>query len=84
VIAQSTPRRLMGGLFEYEDLGAIEGLHGAGPGLARESAAESRLEALHATAALTPLVGRKEEVELLLRRWARAEGGDVWRFLGRV
>jgi hypothetical protein len=41
-----------------------------------ESDAESRFEALHTAAALTPLIGREEEVELLLRRWARAEGGE--------
>jgi predicted ATPase len=26
--------------------------------------------------ALTPLVGRDEEIDLLLRRWARAKAGD--------
>ena len=36
---------------------------------------ESRFEALHA-GALTPLVGREEESELLLRRWARAKAGE--------
>ncbi len=41
-----------------------------------ESGAESRFEALHAAAALTPLIGREKEVELLLRRWARAESGE--------
>ena len=41
----------------------------------RSSIVESRFEAFHA-ASLTPLVGREEEIELLLRRWARAKEGD--------
>ena len=35
----------------------------------------SRFEALHA-AGLTPLVGREEEIELLLRRWHQAKRGE--------
>ena len=41
----------------------------------RESALESRFEALHG-ATLTPLVGREEEIDLLLRQWHRAQRGD--------
>jgi len=41
----------------------------------RPSAVESRFEALRGSA-LTPLVGRDEEIEVLLRRWERAKGGD--------
>jgi len=41
----------------------------------RPSAVESRFEALRGSA-LTPLVGRDEEIDLLLRRWARAKAGD--------
>jgi hypothetical protein len=36
---------------------------------------ESRFEALHA-GGLTALVGREEELELLLRRWAKAKTGE--------
>jgi len=36
---------------------------------------ESRFDALHTTG-LTPLVGREEEIELLLRRWSRAKTGE--------
>jgi predicted ATPase len=39
------------------------------------AAAESRFEAFHSTT-LTPLVGRDEEVELLMRRWEQAKQGD--------
>src|SRR5262249_50217297 len=41
----------------------------------RPSAVESRFEALHASG-LTELVGREEELELLLRRWSRAKAGE--------
>jgi tetratricopeptide (TPR) repeat protein len=37
---------------------------------------ESRFDAAHGKVALTPLVGREEEVELLLRRWAQAKRGE--------
>jgi MoxR-like ATPase len=41
----------------------------------RPSVVESRLEALRGLA-LTRLVGRDEEIDLLLRRWARGKAGD--------
>ncbi len=78
VIAAST-RRLVGDLFEYRDLGAVEVKGIAGPMPAwqvlRPSVVASRFEALRGSA-LTRLVGRDEEIELLLRRWARAKAGD--------
>ena len=78
VIAEST-RKLVGNLFELEDL-AVQDLKGiAGPVRAwaalRPSSVESRFEALHASG-LTDLVGREEELELLLRRWAKAKSGE--------
>jgi class 3 adenylate cyclase len=78
VIAEGT-RRLLGNLFEFEDLGAKDLKGIARPVRAwaalRASSAEGRFEALH-TAGLTALVGRDEELELLLRRWSRAERGE--------
>jgi class 3 adenylate cyclase len=78
VIAAST-RRLVGDLFEYRDLGAVEVKGIAAPVPAwrvlGESIVASRFEALRGSA-LTRLVGREEEVDLLLRRWARAQAGD--------
>ena len=78
VIAEST-RKLLGNLFELEDLGAKDLKGIAGPVRAwaalRASSVESRFEALHATD-LTALVGREEELELLLRRWSRAKTGE--------
>jgi class 3 adenylate cyclase len=77
VIASST-RRLTGGLFEYRDLGTVA-LKGFAENVSTwqvlgAGAAESRFEALRATT--TPLVGRDEEIDLLLRRWVQAKGGD--------
>jgi class 3 adenylate cyclase/predicted ATPase len=78
VIAEGT-RRLLGNLFEFEDLGAKDLKGIAGPVRAwaalRASSAEGRFEALH-TAGLTELVGRDEELELLLRRWSRVRTGE--------
>jgi class 3 adenylate cyclase/predicted ATPase len=78
LIAEAT-RRLLGDLFEYRDLGAaaMKGFDAAVSvfEVLRPSAVESRFEALRA-AALTPLVGREEEIELLLRRWQRAASGE--------
>ena len=78
VIAEGT-RRLLGNLFEFEDLGAKDLKGIAGPVRAwaalRASSAEGRFEALHTTG-LTALVGREEELELLLRRWSRAKTGE--------
>ena len=78
VISEST-RRLLGSLFDLDDLGAkdLKGISGPVRAWAalRASSAESRFEALHATD-LTALVGREEETELLLRRWSRAKTGE--------
>src|SRR5216684_2922923 len=78
VIAEAT-RRLLGNLFELRDLGPKELKGIAGPVRAfaalRASSVESRFEAMHA-GGLTALVGRDEELELLLRRWARARTGE--------
>jgi class 3 adenylate cyclase len=78
VIAEGT-RRLLGNLFELDDLGAKELKGISGPIRAwaalRASSVEGRFEALHASG-LTALVGREEELEILLRRWARAKTGE--------
>src|SRR6516165_9953252 len=78
VIGEGT-RKLLGTLFELEDLGTkdLKGIVGPVRAWAalRASSVESRFEALHA-AGLTALVGREEEIELLLRRWSRAKSGE--------
>jgi class 3 adenylate cyclase/predicted ATPase len=78
IIADNT-RRLLGNLFDLRDLGARDLKGIATPvrhwAALRPSLVESRFEALHA-GGLTELVGREEELELLLRRWARAKTGE--------
>jgi predicted ATPase len=77
VIAEAT-RRLIGGLFQLSDLGTQEL-----KGIARETRAfevvrarslESRFEAMRG--ALTPFVGRDEEIERLLHLWGKAKDGE--------
>ena len=78
VMAEST-RTLLGNLFELEDLGAKDFKGIARPVRAwaalRASSVASRFEALHASG-LTELVGREEELEILLRRWSKAKTGE--------
>jgi class 3 adenylate cyclase len=78
VIAEST-RKLLGNLFELEDRGPQELKGIGGPvrawAVLRPASIESRFEALHASG-LTDLVGRDEELELLLRRWSKAKSGE--------
>ena len=77
VVAEST-RRQIGAVFEVADLGpqSLKGF--AEPQRAwrviAENRALGRFEALRSGA--TPLVGRDEELELLLRRWAQAKAGS--------
>jgi class 3 adenylate cyclase/predicted ATPase len=77
IIADST-RRLVGSVFEVEDRG-LKPLKGFGKPqrawrVLGESRFKSRFEALRS--AETPLVGRGEEIDLLLRRWAQAKTGE--------
>jgi predicted ATPase/class 3 adenylate cyclase len=78
VVISSSTHRLTGGLFDYRDLGtvALKGFAETVPAWQAlgASAAESRFEALRAST--TPLVGRGEEIDLLLRRWEQSKGGE--------
>jgi class 3 adenylate cyclase len=78
VIAEST-RKLLGNLFELQDLGTqdLKGIEAPMRAWAalRQASVESRFEALHATG-FTALVGREEELALLLRRWSTAKTGE--------
>jgi class 3 adenylate cyclase/predicted ATPase len=77
VIADAT-RRQIGNLFDLRYLGPqmLKGFAGATPvwQVISESAVASRFEALRSH--VMPLVGRDEEIELLLRRWAQAKSGE--------
>jgi DNA-binding winged helix-turn-helix (wHTH) protein len=77
VAIERATRRLIGDLFDCRGLNAIE--TGGGESIPRwqvagESAVESRFEALRS--GTTPLIGREEEVDLLLRRWQQAKLGE--------
>ena len=78
MIAAST-RRLVGRMFDCRALGADETKGLPQPAEAwqvrGEAVGVSRFEARRA-GALTPLVGRQEELELLLRRWEQAKLGE--------
>ena len=78
VIADST-RKLVGNLFELEDLGGkdLKGIEGPERAWAvlRANPVDSRFEAFHTTG-VTELVGRQEELEWLLRRWSKAVAGE--------
>ena len=78
VIAKST-RKLLGNLFDLQDLSAQD-LKGIGSpvrawAVLRPASVESRFDALHA-GGLTELFGREEELETLLRRWSKAKTGE--------
>jgi class 3 adenylate cyclase len=80
VVIDPDTRRLVGNTFELADLG-VHPLKGIVEpvrawrvqGVLR---AEGRFDAAHGSAALTDLVGRKEEVALLVRHWHVARSGE--------
>jgi class 3 adenylate cyclase len=78
IVIGPTTRRILGNLFEYQNLGRIEVKGFDAPVQAyqvlRPSSVESRFEALRTIG--IPLIGREEEIELLMRRWNRAKEGD--------
>src|SRR5262245_19766272 len=78
VVIDGNTHGLLGELFEYRAFGsvAIKGFGTPVPvwQVTGSSAVDSRFEALRATR--TPLVGRDDEIDLLMRRWEHAKGGD--------
>ena len=80
IVISPQTHRLVGALFEYRDLGQAlrsralpSGVHvrqvlGA-------SKVENRFEARHQSGT-SPLLGREEELDLLLRRWEQAKRGE--------
>jgi len=79
VMIDAVTRRLIGNLFDCSDRGTTEATGGSKPTQYWEVVGtrdgESRYEALRGLA-LSPLIGRDEEIDLLLRRWRRAQMGD--------
>jgi class 3 adenylate cyclase/predicted ATPase len=78
VVIDGSTHRLVGGLFEYLPLGSvcITGFSDPAPvwRVIGASTVDSRFEALRV--ARTPLLGRDEEIELLMRRWQQIKRGD--------
>jgi class 3 adenylate cyclase len=78
VVISGTTRLLLGELFEYCALGRrpIKGFRDPVPiwQVTGASTVDSRFEALRATT--TQLVGRDEEIDLLMRQWRRAKDGE--------
>jgi DNA-binding SARP family transcriptional activator/class 3 adenylate cyclase len=78
VVMAASTRRLVGNLFDCDDLGqiALNGFSEPVPAwrVLGPSGVGSRFEALRT--ATTPLVGRDEELDLLLRRWRQATNGE--------
>jgi class 3 adenylate cyclase/predicted ATPase len=78
LVVSATTLQLLGGFFTYQSLGPsmLKGL--AQPvevyQVLHESMARSRLEAVGGTS-LPPLIGRAQEVGLLLERWAQVKDG---------
>jgi DNA-binding winged helix-turn-helix (wHTH) protein/tetratricopeptide (TPR) repeat protein len=78
VVMSGATRHVVGRLFECREIGA--GVHG-GPGLAGasvvlgEGGIASRYEALRGSEG-SPLVGRGEELDALVRRWEQAKRGS--------
>jgi class 3 adenylate cyclase len=79
VVIDCDTRRLLGKLFEYRALGpvSVKGFGNPVPvwQLIGTSTVDSRFEALRATT--TPLIGRDEEIDLLVRRWEQAKRGGA-------
>jgi class 3 adenylate cyclase len=79
IVVSERVHQLAGGSFDYEDLGehALKGI--ARPThayrIAGVSEAASRFEAAHGEG-LMPLVGREQELELLMERWQQAQQGE--------
>ena len=80
VVVSERTSSLARGLFDYTDLG-VHSLKGVSEPIrllrvSATRAVESRFEAARSEMTLTPLVGREEELALLLRRWQQAKEGE--------
>jgi class 3 adenylate cyclase/energy-coupling factor transporter ATP-binding protein EcfA2 len=79
VVIPGNTRRLVGGMFDLVHFGdhQLKGFDGdvALYRVAGKASTESRFEAVHG-ASLTPLVGRDNELALLMERWQRAKHGE--------
>lgn len=79
VVISSSTYRLISGLFDVLDLGPFDLKGFSSPvrawRVSGEATAESRFAATHAVS-MAPIVGRQQEIELLLDRWEQARDGE--------
>jgi class 3 adenylate cyclase len=79
IVVSEATRAQLGRMFELEELGALTLKGFDKPVLAwrvrRETGIASRSELLYSSA-VPPLIGRDEELDLLLRRWRQAKEGE--------
>ncbi len=79
IVIAPTTQQLVGGAFDYRDLGEQKLKGVAGPlrawRVVRISTVEGRFEA-RTMGRMTPLVGRESEIAVLMERWADAEDGE--------
>ena len=80
VLITASSHRLVEGLFECDELSPVHFKGISEPVVAyrvrRESGARSRFKA-GARRGLMPMIGREEEIALLLKRWAQAKEGEA-------
>jgi class 3 adenylate cyclase/DNA-binding winged helix-turn-helix (wHTH) protein len=80
ILVAASTRRLIGNAFQLTDLGErdLKGIAEAVHAwrVERALATESRFDANRGGSALTPLVGRDEELDLLLRRWSQVQDSE--------
>lgn len=78
VVLSEATRRLLGTAFEFVDLGTqvLKGIVGHVPAflVAGEGSAEGRFES--GRSMILPMVGREQELALLMERWEQAKGGE--------
>jgi predicted ATPase len=79
VVIDAATRRQIGGLFDCREFGPVKLKGLKDPVLAwtviGESTVEGRFAAFH-PGTLTPLIGREDDLELLLARWHQAKAGE--------
>lgn len=80
VMIDAATHRLTGALFDHAEFGDATPQDPSDSGrrfrVLGESRIESRFEALHGVSAHLPLIGREEELDLLLRRWRQVCSGE--------
>lgn len=80
VVIDAGTRRRLGDLYECRDLGPVRARGFPEPisawQVVHRNAIGTRSEAVHAASSAKPLVGRAEEIGLLLGRWAQAREGE--------